>query len=96
MSTSDVLKVLNLKTFKTSRVTINPEMHEQVHTIFLFIIYSTKCLSCGRLRLQVVHARILQFFSFSRPCLPKIQPGLGSFQRVFVFRVFKFLNYVLV
>ena len=43
MSTSDVLKVLkiaravgecNLRTFKTSRVTINPEMHEQVHTIF--------------------------------------------------------------
>ena len=43
MGTSDVLKVLkiaravgecNLRTFKTSRVTINHEMHEQVHTIF--------------------------------------------------------------
>ena len=47
MSTSDVLKVLkiaravgecNLRTFKTSRVTINPEMHEQVHTIF-YLLY---------------------------------------------------------
>ena len=44
MGTSDVLKVLkiaravgeyNLRTFKTSRVTINYEMHKQVHTIFL-------------------------------------------------------------
>ena len=47
MSTSDVLKILkiarvtgesNLRTFKTSQVTINPEMHEQVHTIFLLIL----------------------------------------------------------
>ena len=43
-----VLKVLkiaravgecNLRTFKTSRVTINHEMHEQVHTIF-YLLYS--------------------------------------------------------
>ena len=33
-----------LRTFKTSRVTINHEMHEQVHTIVLFIIFSTKLL----------------------------------------------------
>ena len=48
MGTSDVLKVLkiaravgecNLRTFKTSRVTINHEMHEQVHTIF-YLLYS--------------------------------------------------------
>ena len=48
MGTSDVLKVLkiaravrecNLRTFKTSRVTINDEMHEQVHTIF-YLLYS--------------------------------------------------------
>ena len=48
MGTSDVLKVLkiaravgecNLGTFKTSRVTINHEMHEQVHTIF-YLLYS--------------------------------------------------------
>ena len=47
MSTSDVLKVLkiaqavgdcNLRNFKTSRVTTNPEMHEQVHTIF-YLLY---------------------------------------------------------
>ena len=28
----------NLRTFKTSRVTINPEMHEQVHTI-IYLLY---------------------------------------------------------
>ena len=48
MGTSDVLKVLkiaralgecNLRTFKTSRVTINHKMHEQVHTIF-YLLYS--------------------------------------------------------
>ena len=47
MSTSHVLKLLkiaravvecNLRTFKTSRVTINPEIHEQVHTIF-YLLY---------------------------------------------------------
>ena len=48
MGTSDVLKVLkiaraigkcNLRIFKTSRVTINHEMHEQVHTVF-YLLYS--------------------------------------------------------
>ena len=48
MGTSDVLKVLkiaravgecNLRTFKTSLVPINHEMHEQVHTIF-YLLYS--------------------------------------------------------
>ena len=48
MGTSDVLKVLkiaravgecNLRTFKTSRVTINHEMHEQVHTIIYLLYY---------------------------------------------------------
>ena len=48
MGTSDVLKVLkiaravgecNLRTFKTSRVTINHEMHEKVYTIF-YLSYS--------------------------------------------------------
>ena len=54
---------------------------------FLFIIYLTKLLSGGRLRLRVAHARILQFFSFSRPCLPNIQAGLCSFN-VFLFFAF--------
>ena len=49
MSTSDVLKVLkiagavaecNLRNFKTSRVTINLEMHKQVHTIFFYYIFN--------------------------------------------------------
>ena len=47
MSTSNVLKDLkiaravsecNLRTFKTSRVIINHEMHEQLHTIF-YLLY---------------------------------------------------------
>ena len=60
MGTSDVLKVLkiaravgecNLRTFKTSRVTINHEMHEQVHTIFYLLNsrqnYSNILSSCS-------------------------------------------------
>ena len=86
MSTSDVLKVLkiaravgesNLRTFKTSRVTINPEMHEQVHD-FLFIIYLTKFLS-RRLFFELFvleFFRLWVYFSFSHP---SIQPGLCSY-----------------
>ena len=64
MGTSDVLKVLkialaygscNLRTFKTSRVTINHEMHEQVYTIF-YLLYSqqtySNALLCTRYALQ--------------------------------------------
>ena len=85
MSTSDVLKVLKIKTFKTSRVTINPEMHEQVHTILLFIIYSTKLF---RRRLFFFELFVLVFFNFwvyfsDRRLSVAIQPGLCSFQRVF-------------
>ena len=40
---------------------------------------------------------VLGLVSFSGPCLPDIQPGLCSFQRVFVFRIFcKLLNDFLV
>ena len=66
MGTSDVLKVLkiaravgeyNLRTFKTSWVTINHEMHEQVHTIF-YLLYSqqnySNALLCTR---YVLHKR---------------------------------------
>ena len=51
MGTSDVLKVLkiaravgecNLRTFKTSRVTINHGMYEQVHTIFYLLFTQTR------------------------------------------------------
>ena len=66
---------------------------------FLFIILSTKLLKRATFY-RVVRARIpsvLGLISFSRPCLPNIQPGLCSFQRVFVFRIFfKLLNDVLV
>ena len=100
MGTSDVLKVLkiaravgecNLRTFKTSRVTINHEMHEQVHTIFN-LLYSQQNQSNALLCTHyVLHKK-----RFSRSCLPDIQPGLCSFQRVFVFCIFfKLLNDVL-
>ena len=100
MGTSDVLKVLkiaravgecNLRTFKTSRVTINHEIHEQVHTIF-YSLYSQQNYSNALLCSGPYSSS-----SFSRPCLPDIQPGLCSFQRVFVFRIFfKLLSDVLV
>ena len=35
---------VQFENFQASRVTINREMHEQVHAIFLFIIFSTKLL----------------------------------------------------
>ena len=35
---------VQFENFQASRVTINHEMHEQVDTIFLFIIFSTKLL----------------------------------------------------
>ena len=106
MNTSDVFKVLkiarakgecNLRTFKTSRVTINSKMQEQVHVIFL-LLYIQQNYSVALL-LRVVFVRILQFlgyFSFSGLCLPNIQPGLCSFQRVFFSHFFKLLNDVLV
>ena len=63
MGTSDVLKVLkiaravgecNLRTFKTSRVTINHEMHEQVHTIF-YLLYSQQNYSNVRYFVRVTY-----------------------------------------
>ena len=79
MSTSDVLKVLTtLRTFRTLRVTINPEIHEQVHTIF-YLLYIQQNYSVAFL-LRVARVRILQFFRvwflFSGLCLPNIRPGL--------------------
>ena len=48
MGTTDVLKFPKIAQakgscilFKTSRETINHEIHEQIHMIFLFIIFST-------------------------------------------------------
>ena len=99
MGTSDVLKVLkiaravgecNLRTFKTSQVTINHEMHEQVHTVF-YLLYSQQNYSNALLCSSSYYSSF--GFSFNCPCLPDIQPGLCSFQRVFVFRIFvKLLN----
>ena len=40
---------VQFENFQASRVTINHEMHEQVHTTFLFIIFSTKLLKRGTL-----------------------------------------------
>ena len=70
MGTSDVLKVLkiaravgecNLRTFKTSRVTINHEMHEQVHTIF-YLLYSQQNYSHALLCKRYVLQQTLQWF----------------------------------
>ena len=70
MGTSDVLKVLkiaravgecNLRTFKTSRVTINHEMHEQVHTIF-YLLYSQQNYSNALLCTRYVLHKTLQWF----------------------------------
>ena len=47
----------NLRTFKTSRVTINPEMHEPLHTIFYLYIQQDSSVA---LLLGVVRTRILQ------------------------------------
>ena len=69
MGTSDVLKVLkiaravhvgecNLRTFKTSRVTIN---HEQVHTIF-YLLYSQQNYPNALLCTQYVLHKTLQWF----------------------------------
>ena len=69
MGTSDVLKVLkiaravgecNLRTFKTSRVTINHEMHEQVHTIF-YLLYSRQNYSIALLCTSYVLQKTLQW-----------------------------------
>ena len=90
---SDVLKVLkiaralgecNLTTFKTSRVTINPEMHDQVHTIFYLLYIQQNYSVADVFDCELFMLVFFSFFSFSRPCLPNIQPGLCSFQRVFV------------
>ena len=70
MGTSDVLKVFkiaravgecNLRTFKTSRVTINHEMHEQVHTIF-YLLYTQQNYSNVVLCTSYVLHRMLQWF----------------------------------
>ena len=69
MGSSDVLKVLkiaraigecNLRTFKTSRVTINHEMHEQVHTIF-YLLYSRQNYSIALLCTPYVLQKTLQW-----------------------------------
>ena len=69
IATSDVLKVLkiaravgecNLRTFKTSRVTINHEMHEQVHTIF-YLLYSRQNYSIALLCTPYVLQKTLQW-----------------------------------
>ena len=66
----DVLKVLkiaraigecNLRTFETSRVTINHEMHEQVHTNF-YLLYSQQNYSNMLLCARYILLKTLQWF----------------------------------
>ena len=70
MGTSDALKVLkiaqavgecNLRTFKTSRVTINHEMHEQDDTIF-YLLYCQQNYSNALLCTRYVLHKALQWF----------------------------------
>ena len=51
----------NLRTFKTSRVTINHEMHEQAHTIF-HSLYSQQNYSNALLCTRYVLLKTLQWF----------------------------------
>ena len=65
---------------------------------FLFIIYSTKLF---RLRIFFSKLFVLVFFSFwvyfsfSRLCLPNIQPGLCSFEHVFFSHFLQFVEYII-
>ena len=101
MGTSDVLKVLkiartvgecNLGTFKTSRVTINHEMHEQVHTIF-YLLYSQQNCSNAAYILSSCSCSYSSSFGFSFLSVAHVcQP----FNQVFVaFNVFLFFAFSL-
>ena len=105
MVTRDVLKVLkiaravgeyNLRTFKTPRVTINHEMHEQVYTT-LYLLYSQQNYSNALLcSFSYSSSFGFSFLSVAHVC-QTFNQGLCSFQRVFVFCIFfKLLNDVLV
>ena len=69
MSTSDVQKsiqmctsrgrVQNFKTFQTSQMTINHELHEQVHTMF-YLSYTKQTYSIALVCMPYVFARISQ------------------------------------
>ena len=84
---TSVLKVL--KTFKTSRVTINHEMHEQVHTIF-YLLYSQQNYSNALLcRCSYSSSFGFRFF-FSRPCLPDTLTKVCVAFNVFLFFAFSF------
>ena len=75
-----------LRTSKTSKLTINFEVHEQLHMVF-YLSYIQQNYPVAFI-LRVARVRILQFwvyFSFSGLCLQNLQPGLCSFQRIFVF-----------
>ena len=63
MGTIDVVKVLkiepavsesHLRTFKTSQVPINHEMHEQVHTIIYYILNKITKLICFHGNFRIV------------------------------------------
>ena len=99
---TDVLKFSNctsrrrarFENFKTSRATINQEMHEQVYAIF-FIIFSTivfwhKILATFYRALRT--CKIFNFlvdFQFCRPIRPSFRPGLCSV----AFNIFGFLKF---
>ena len=84
---------VQFENLKTSRATINQEMHEQVHAIFC-LLYSQQSYS-GKKYLQhfielfvFVLFRFLVDFPFWRPILPNFQPGLCCFQNILVLDFF--------
>ena len=69
--------------FKTSRATINQEMHERVHAIFC-LLYSQQ--SYFGIIFVFVLFNFLVDFPFCCPILPSFQKGLCCFQSILVFR----------
>ena len=77
MGTSDVLKVLkiaravgecNLRTFKTSRVTINHERYEQVHMIFYLLYSQQNCSNALHCTCSYSSSFGLSFLSVAHVC----------------------------
>ena len=85
-----VLKVLKiaraggewiLRTFKTSRVTINHEMHEQVYTIFIiFHSRQNNCITC------IVSLAIFQLHSIT--CMLFMRSSLTNRKRVILLSIY--------
>ena len=97
MGTSDVLKVLklaraggdcNLRTFKTSRVTINHEMHEQLDTIF-YLLYSKQNYSNALLCTRYVLHKTFQWFPICSHVLFETIRNIMLWRNINFWRIWK-------